>query len=134
MNQAVIAVGGNIDPERWIAQARARVAAAHRLVAESPFVWTKPIGPIPQPDFLNGAWRIETELGRDALVDWLHALEVECGRVRTPENKWGPRTLDLDLVVWNGEVVDDDVYQRDFLYEAVKAVWGFSTFGKGLSL
>lgn len=122
MNRAVIAVGSNIDPERNIAEARRRIVAAQRLLGESPVVETEPIGKADQPNFFNGTLCIETPMDREALRAWLHGIEQDLGRRRTGD-KYGPRTIDLDIVVWNGEVVDDDVYRRDYLKAGVRQVW-----------
>jgi 2-amino-4-hydroxy-6-hydroxymethyldihydropteridine diphosphokinase len=71
-----------------------------------------------QAPFLNGALLIETELDAAALKIRLREIETALGRVRA-ENKYGPRTIDLDILVWNGEVVDDDVYEREFLKSSI---------------
>jgi len=115
----VIGVGSNIDAQRWISEGREKIRRVCKLKAESDFVTTAPIGFTNQPDFVNGAWLVETEMHREDLESALHTIEAQCGRVRTA-NKYGPRTLDLDLIVWDGEVVDEDVYDRPFLKEAVQ--------------
>jgi 2-amino-4-hydroxy-6-hydroxymethyldihydropteridine diphosphokinase len=121
-NHAVIGVGSNIEPRKNIAAAIAELASGQRLVGQSRFVWTKPIGPAEQPDFLNGAVRIETALGRAELKRWLKALETRLGRTCS-RDKFGPRTIDLDIVVWNGRVVNEDYHARDFVRRAVMEVW-----------
>lgn len=118
MNRAVISVGSNIRPDENIPLARRRIAKGVKLLAESRFVETEPIGFADQPNFVNGAFLIETEMDLDELRKWLRRVEDELGRVRTA-NKYGPRTIDLDVVVWNGRIVDDDVYRRDFLRSTV---------------
>lgn len=62
---------------------------------------------------------IETPLGQEEVVAILKLIEKEQGRVRTA-NKNGPRTIDLDLIVFNGDVLDDDVYERNFLKQAIE--------------
>ena len=118
----VIGAGSNISPEVHIPLARERIRNAHTLIAESDWVLTQPIGFKDQRDFLNGVFLIETEMNRDELVGWLHQAETELGRVRT-SNKNGPRTIDLDIVVWDGEIIDPDFKTRDFLRQAVYQVW-----------
>jgi 2-amino-4-hydroxy-6-hydroxymethyldihydropteridine diphosphokinase len=49
----------------------------------------------------------------------LKELESKLGRVNT-DNRYGPRTIDLDILVWNGEVVDEEVYEREFLRKSIK--------------
>lgn len=70
-----------------------------RVLRVSPFYESEPLGP-PQPRFLNAAARIESALAPTALLDALLAIEVKLGRVR--KERWGPRTLDLDIL-WAGE-------------------------------
>lgn len=109
-----------MDAERNIALARERVAAAFTLLREAPFVWTDPIGPPGQPRFLNGAWLIETTLELpDALSAALRQIEADLGRVRTGD-KYAPRPIDLDLVMWDGVILDPDVHTRPFLRDAVQ--------------
>ncbi|HLA40711.1 MAG TPA: 2-amino-4-hydroxy-6-hydroxymethyldihydropteridine diphosphokinase [Candidatus Glassbacteria bacterium] len=117
MNRVVIAVGSNIEPEANIEKARSILAGALRLVGESAFVRTAPVGIAEQPDFINGAFLVETSLDCDRLRRYLKEVEKRIGRVRGAE-RYGPRRIDLDIVVWNGEVVDEDFYVRDFLRAA----------------
>lgn len=122
MNRAVVGVGSNIDAEENIAQARILIAAQLVFLAESKFIETEPIGFSAQPNFLNGAFLVETPLSRTELSVWLKGVEEKLGRIRT-ENKYGPRTIDLDLLVWNGEIIDEHVFSRRFLQESIKEVW-----------
>ena len=121
MNRAVIGVGSNIEPERNVPEARRHLARRHVIVAASPFVQTRPVGCIDQPDFTNGALLLATAADRERLRADLKAIETLLGR-QPGENRYGPRTIDLDIVVWNGRIVDPDFYTREFLREAVKAV------------
>ena len=121
MNRAVVGVGSNIEPRRNIASARQRIAHRHVIVAESPLVETRPVGYVHQPNFTNGTLLVETRVGRERLRSELKTIEFMLGRRRGP-NRYGPRTIDLDLVVWNGEVIDRTLYTRDFLRDAVLAV------------
>ena len=118
LNKAIIAVGSNIEPETHIERARKMIAAEHTLVAASDLVQTTPQGFAEQADFLNGAFSIETGLDSEGLEAYLKEVEATLGRVRT-ENKNGPRTIDLDITVFNGEIVDDDFYRYDFVRKAV---------------
>lgn len=121
MNRAVIGVGSNIEPRRNIANARRQIAHRHVIVAESPLVETGPVGYVHQPNFTNGTLLVETRVGRERLRSELKTIEFMLGRRRGP-NRYGPRTIDLDIVVWNGEVIDRTLYTRDFLRDAVLAV------------
>ena len=75
------------------------------LTAASPVYRSDPVGLTDQPPFLNAVATIETKLDPDALLDVLLAVEAAHGRVR--DMRWGPRTLDLDLISF-GDVVRDD--------------------------
>ena len=121
MSRAVIALGSNIRPQDNVPKAILRIGQTHRIMKKSRFTETPAIGSTPQPDFVNGALLIETAMDRDALKDWLRKVEAELGRVRS-EDRNAPRTIDLDIVVWDGQIVDDDVYGRDFLRRAVEEV------------
>jgi len=121
VNRVIIGLGSNIDPKQNIERAVECIDDAHRVLALSSLVETEPIGVTDQPKFLNGAVLIETRLTRDELNGWLRQLEADLGRVRT-SRKYGPRTIDLDIVVWNGRIVHRDVRERDFLRRAVLEV------------
>ena len=120
-NIAAIAVGSNINPDYRIALARQKIASNQRLLAESDFVLTSPVGEINRPDFQNGAWLIETTLDLNPLRTYLKEVETATGR-RPSTNKYGPREIDLDIVVWNGEIIDPDYYHRDFLQTAIRQI------------
>jgi 2-amino-4-hydroxy-6-hydroxymethyldihydropteridine diphosphokinase len=77
-----------------------------RLLAVSPVVQTKPVGgPAGQPDFLNMVMTVETTLSPEALLEHCHAVENRHLRVRGV--RWGPRTLDVDIITY-GDVTSDD--------------------------
>jgi 2-amino-4-hydroxy-6-hydroxymethyldihydropteridine diphosphokinase len=121
MNRAVVSVGSNIDPRRHVAGALRAMARGQRLLARSRFLWTLPVGRKGQGRFLNGGVLLETGLSKARLRAWLKDLEVRLHRTRAAD-KSAPRTIDLDLVVWNGKVINGDVYRRDFLRRAVEEV------------
>lgn len=122
MNKAVVSLGSNLEPEENIRAALERLAEDHRLCRVSPLLQTTPIGPVQdQPDFLNGAALVETALTFEAFAASLKDIEQAFGR-DPGGDRWGPREVDLDVVVWNGRVVDDNVHRRDFLAESVAAV------------
>ena len=118
MNHAVIGLGSNIEPQKNIQSAREIIGRKFRIMAESEFKITKPIGHIQQPDFLNGTVSIEVSIGIDQLKADLREIESELGRARTKDRS-GPRTIDLDIVVWNNSVVDQDFYNREYLKQSV---------------
>jgi 2-amino-4-hydroxy-6-hydroxymethyldihydropteridine diphosphokinase len=99
---AVVGLGSNLGDRLAFLQGAIDALARSpglEIDAVSPIYETDPVGP-PQPRFLNAALRVRTDLDPEALVDRLLAVELAHGRVR--REKWGPRTLDLDLLaVWD---------------------------------
>jgi 2-amino-4-hydroxy-6-hydroxymethyldihydropteridine diphosphokinase len=94
------------DPAQTLRAAAAEVGReAGRIAAASPIYRSLPVGVTDQPPFLNAVAALDTELGPDALLEVLLAVEAAHGRVR--DVRWGPRTLDLDLVWFDGVVRDD---------------------------
>jgi 2-amino-4-hydroxy-6-hydroxymethyldihydropteridine diphosphokinase len=94
------------DPAQTLRAAAAEVGReAGRIAAASPIYRSLPVGVTDQPPFLNAVAALDTELGPGALLDVLLAVEAAHGRVR--DVRWGPRTLDLDLVWFEGVVRDD---------------------------
>lgn len=121
MNTAVIGVGSNIVPEENIPKARLQLAQRFKVLKESSFVRTKPVGQTNQADFVNGVILIEVSEGYDETRAILKTIEQEMGRVRS-ENKYEPRVIDFDIIIWNGKVVDPDFYSRDFLRASVSEI------------
>jgi len=118
VNITAIGVGSNMEAPRHIALAKQVLEREHTFLKESAFVTTAPIGDTAQPDFLNGAFLIGTELDLETFRGYLKKLEDRLGRVRSA-NKFGPRTIDLDIIAWNGEIVNDDFYKRDFVKKSL---------------
>ncbi len=104
-----IALGSNVgDRMKTLADARSAIGSLQdtRIVAESTVEETSPLGGIPQGEYLNQMIAVETELEPGALFESLQRIEREAGRVRTV--RWGPRTLDLDIVMIEGREFSDD--------------------------
>jgi len=120
MNRVVIGFGSNIDPWKNVQTARDRVSKEHKVLAVSQFRETLPVDAEGQPNFVNGVMLIETEWERQRLKGWLREIERQLGR--EPEDRKGPRTIDLDLIIWNDQIVDEDVRERAFLRESVKEI------------
>ena len=118
MNTVIIGVGSNIDAERNVSVAKRMLGEKLSVLGESKFVRTKPIGSREQKDFLNGSLLIETRLGRKQLKTLLKGVEFALGR-DAGEDRYGPRKIDLDILVWNGQIADSDVYEREFLRRSV---------------
>ena len=123
MNRVAVGIGSNIRPAENIQNAVELLGREHALLKMSHFSTTAPVGFTEQPDFVNGAVLLQTDLTNEQFRGYLKELERRLGRVKTG-NKYGPRTIDLDIVVWNGTVVDKDYYTRDFLKRAVDEVTG----------
>ena len=121
MNFAIISAGSNINPEENLEKARTVFQKEQRLVASAIPRATKPVGFAEQPDFLNTVFFIETGLDVTSLNTYCKAVERRLGRVRGP-NKFGPRAIDLDIAVFNGAVIDNDVYEREFLRDLILEV------------
>lgn len=101
-----VALGSNLgERAAHLAHARARLAGlpGTRVVAVSAVDETAPLGPVPQGPFLNQMVLLETALEPEALLAQCRAIEQEAGRVR--RERWGPRTLDLDIVRFGERVV-----------------------------
>jgi len=101
-----VALGSNLgDRDAHLAHARARLAAlpGTRLVAASRIEETAPIGPVAQPPYLNQMVLLETSLTPAELLR--HCLVIEAERGRARRERWGPRTLDLDIVRYGDQTV-----------------------------
>ena len=110
MTTAFVGIGSNLgDPERQIEAALERLAAEDgiELVAVSTLRETEPVGFRDQPNFVNGAARIETELPARDLLKRLLAIEQQLGRIRGEGPRFGPRTIDLDLLAYGAERIDE---------------------------
>jgi 2-amino-4-hydroxy-6-hydroxymethyldihydropteridine diphosphokinase len=100
----LIGLGGNIgNPEETSRRALVSLDQEHPIVAVSRLYRTRPVGP-KQPDFSNLAAVIELRRSLPALLATCHRLEEESGRVRSREGRWGPRALDIDLLLAEGVV------------------------------
>ena len=95
--KAVVALGANIgNPQEQMDLAVAMLREATDVVAVSSYYTTKPVGGPEQPDYINAVCLIESELPAIDLLSLLHGIEKSLGRERA--EKWGPRTIDLDLI------------------------------------
>jgi 2-amino-4-hydroxy-6-hydroxymethyldihydropteridine diphosphokinase len=106
---AFIGLGSNFDgPAAQIRRAVEKLAGLTdtRFVAVSSMYRSAPFGPVEQPDFLNAAAHVQTGLDATELLRALLALEQEQGRVRG--QRWGPRSIDLDLLVYGDLECDTD--------------------------
>ena len=128
---AYIALGSNLGQrEVFLAQARRAIAALAntRVLGQTEAEETAPIGPIAQGPFLNQMVAIETELSPQDLLVELKRIETDAGRERT--TRWGPRTLDLDIVLFEQQTVREpgltvphpELSNRDFWLRELTAL------------
>ena len=95
--KAVVALGANIgNPHEQMDLALAMLREAAEVIAVSSYYTTKPVGGPEQPDYINSVCIIESDLPAIDLLSLLHGIEKSLGRERA--EKWGPRTIDLDLI------------------------------------
>jgi 2-amino-4-hydroxy-6-hydroxymethyldihydropteridine diphosphokinase len=105
--RAVVALGSNIgEPKENLDLAIALLREATEVVAVSSYFSTKPVGYLDQPDFLNAVCIIESDLPAMDLLKMLHGIEKVMGRDRSI--KWGPRTIDLDLIQYGSLLSNAD--------------------------
>lgn len=107
--RAYIGLGSNLDdPSSHVREALRQLAhlPQSHLAAQSPLYRTPPMGPADQPDYINAVAALDTTLTPLALLDELQRIEQEHGRVRGPQ-RWGPRTLDLDLLLYGERVINE---------------------------
>ncbi len=110
MTRAAIGFGANLGDAARTVQAAIAVLGACRdvtLVAASRLYRTAPWGGIAQPEYVNAAALIETPLSPQALLETLLEVEQRFGRCREDTQRWGPRSLDLDLLLFGEWVVDE---------------------------
>lgn len=114
MQRVYVAMGSNEGDRE--AALRAATAALRKvpdtlLVGTSPIYETPPVGPIGQGPYLNAVVRLETDLSPRALLAHLQAIEQDAGRDAEGTERrvrWGPRVLDLDILLFGREVVSED--------------------------
>lgn len=112
MHTAYIGMGANLashagPPEATLAAAAQRLASLGRIVARSSLYSTEPVGLADQPRFLNAVIALETGLAPRTLLDRLLAIEKDFGRDRTAGIPNGPRTLDLDILLFGDMVLGE---------------------------
>ena len=120
-NICIIGIGSNLEAEKNIPKMLEILEMYVDVLKVSAMLKTKPIGIVNQPDFTNGAVKIATILDQKNLNKLLKSIEDTMGRDRSVP-KFGPRCIDLDIAVWNDEIVDEDYYVRDFLQKSVQEI------------
>lgn len=112
MRTAYIGMGGNLaswagTPEATLAAAAHRLETLGRVVCRSSLYSTEPVGFAEQPRFVNAVVELETELGPQELLDGLLSIEREFGRDRPQGLQNGPRTLDLDILLYDDARINE---------------------------
>ncbi|MEZ5535911.1 MAG: 2-amino-4-hydroxy-6-hydroxymethyldihydropteridine diphosphokinase [Thiolinea sp.] len=110
LTRCYIGIGSNLDEP--VSNVRSALAAlsshpSMTLTNQSALYSSKPHGPKNQPDYVNAVAEISTQLGAPDLLHALFAIEKSHGRERHPDQHWGPRTLDLDLLLYGDSIIDE---------------------------
>ena len=105
MPRVYVALGANLeDPKAQLDNAVTALSALDNRLVVSPYYHSTPMGDVVQPDYINAVASFDTDLAPLALLDALQHIENTQGRVRL--ERWGPRTLDLDLLLYGNENID----------------------------
>ena len=106
---AYIGIGSNIEDPRLQVETSFSLLAQiplTRLISKSSLYQSKPFGLLDQPDFINAAAAIITQLSAFDLLKELKKIELECGRKHS-KIRWGPRCLDLDLLIYSNQIINE---------------------------
>lgn len=115
-NEAIIGIGSNIEPEKNVHLALKKLSGTGRVGSRTAFIYTDPEKITEQDRFLNGAIVLQTKLCYDDLRQYLKSIETSMGRDRSgPKN--GPRKIDLDVILFNGSITDNEVFEYKFLQD-----------------
>lgn len=108
---AYIALGGNTEPRAGTLIQALKLLDEQEAVSVrqvSQFMQSAPVGPEDQPEYLNAAAELHTSLGPEELLAVLHEMEAELGRDRSAEQRWGQRTCDLDLLLFDDITLESE--------------------------
>ena len=124
MNKFYVLIGSNIDPHNNINLCLEKIAAYSDLeqIQLSNFYESEAFG-MEGDNFINAVIYLKSKKNHKEILSLLKQIEHECGRVRDPNNKFTPRTIDLDIIDWNGftgmlddkQYPDPEIQQRDFI-------------------
>jgi|TARA_B110001454_G_scaffold68973_1_gene67327 2-amino-4-hydroxy-6-hydroxymethyldihydropteridine diphosphokinase len=138
-----IGLGANLDqPQQQLEQALIELAQLphSELISHSSLYHSKPVGPQDQPDYINAVALIETTLSPLELLDALQQLEQDHGRIR--KRHWGERTLDLDIILIDHQVIESErltvphpfAQQRSFVLVPLAEIAPQLVFPDGVAL
>lgn len=140
--RAALGLGSNLgDTKANLDQAVATLATIPgiRVIARSSDYRTPPWGPVAQDDYRNACLVVETSLPAHGLLDACLATEESMGRVR--DVRWGPRLIDIDVLIYGDDEIDDDrltlphprMSERSFVLVPLSEIWPDAPLGKGLT-
>lgn len=122
MTTVYVALGSNLaNPLAQLRQAVETLQKSTKNLQVSSFYGSKPLGPQDQPDYVNAVVKFDTDLAPFELLDWLQSIENAQGRIRL--RRWGERTLDLDILLYGNETIQNnrltvphyDMQNREFV-------------------
>jgi 2-amino-4-hydroxy-6-hydroxymethyldihydropteridine diphosphokinase len=130
---AYIALGSNAGDRSTMidsAMSALRETPGVEIRKVSPIIETEPMGPIEQGPYLNAVVEVATTLPPRSLLDRCLAIEQNLGRDRTRAPRWGPRTIDLDLLLYGDQIIDEPglhiphprMQERSFVLEPLAAI------------
>ena len=114
MSEALLSIGSNIgDRTANLTEAVRRLGAEQGVTVKaiSPFYRTAPVGPVVQDDFINGAVRIITTLVPEELMRRCLAIEAQMGRDRANAVRWGPRLIDIEIILFDDITMHTDTLE-----------------------
>ncbi|MDX8389491.1 MAG: 2-amino-4-hydroxy-6-hydroxymethyldihydropteridine diphosphokinase [Mariprofundaceae bacterium] len=114
MVTALLGIGSNISPEKNLKSAAKKIRHCY-LDAHFSHVYRSPAIGMDGADFLNCCCLLNTTTNQHDLITWFKNLEDQHGRDRT-HGSWKPRTLDLDLLIYNDQLLDGDIYRYLHIY------------------
>ncbi len=120
-NKAIVALGSNIDKDKNFAEALDMMKHLGTIVNRTDFIITKPLKYEDQDDFLNGAILLLTRCGLWQLKMELKQIEAMLGRVRSSDKNI-PRVIDLDVITFNDNLVDEEIHELPFLIDFVNTL------------
>lgn len=132
MEKVILGLGGNVGDVRSTLESALSLLASRigPLEKRSEIIKTEPWGKTDQPVFLNGCASFVTHLTPKQVLSHVLAIEIELGRVRKKEEKWGPRKIDLDILLWGSLVMQTKnltlphpyLHERDFVLTPLKEI------------
>ncbi|MFP4520670.1 MAG: 2-amino-4-hydroxy-6-hydroxymethyldihydropteridine diphosphokinase [Fibrobacterota bacterium] len=118
ISECVVFAGSNIKPEENYEKVMDFFSKTGDFEKSTKPLYTKPVEKKGGRDYLNWALLFFTEKSFEEFREYLKSVEKEFGRIKT-EDKFAPRTIDLDIIVWNKKICSDDFRHRDFVKKAV---------------